>query len=322
MNSTNMLMDPIGTGLIPMGSLELRSALITSLQAGSPPSDNLLETQPEQDLVAALILLQHANILHYRCTSSPETLVVYGTNSVFRCPSNLTRSCAVHPQDQVDKVKAALSTVLSRITTPPSTPENMFKHDKEKRLIDIYFDMPSPQPSSGLVDHLSGTVDKATLDLLDSIISRDSPHGMETKLYEYQKKSLWKMVKRELCPGHILDPTVIPMTDAEGNDYYIDFSSDRLGVYRSPTKKWEDVRGGILCEDMVSRILLLSKLTPEVRYLTSTCANGFDIHLGHGKDMYLHRFDPSHAPSAQHAAISLHIIPIASYNNIYINSRG
>lgn len=255
-------MDPIGTDLIPMGSLELRSALVTSLQAGSLPSNNLLETQPEQDLVAALIVLQHANILHYRCTSSPETLVVYGTNSVFQCR-----------QEQVDKVKAALSTVLSRITTLPSTPENTFKHDKEKRLIDIYFDMPSPQPSSGLVDHLSGTVDKATQDLLDLIISRDSPLGMETKLYEYQKKSLWKMAKRELCPGHILDPTVIPMTDVEGKDYYIDFSNDRLGVYRTPTTKWEDVRGGILCEDMVSGTPLLSKLTPEERYLTFMCSN-------------------------------------------------
>ncbi|KAF9370680.1 hypothetical protein CPC16_003549 [Podila verticillata] len=245
-----MHMDPIGTDLIPMGSLGLRSALIASLQAGSTPSNNLLETQPEQDLVAALIVLQHANILHYRYTSCPETLVVYGTNSVFRYPSDLTRSSSLHRQAQVDKVKAALSTVLSRITTLPSTPENTFKQDKEKRLIDIYFDMPSPQLSSGLVDHFSGTVDKATQDLLNSIISRDSPHGMETKLYEYQKKSLWKMAKRELCPGHILDPTVIPMTDAEGNDYYIDFSNDRLGVYRSPTRKWEDVRGGILCEDM------------------------------------------------------------------------
>ena len=245
-----MHMEPINADLIPMGSLELRSALVTSLQAGSPPPNNLLETQTEHDLVAALIILQHANILHYRC-SSPETLVVYGTNSVAQYPPNLTRSSSLYHQEQVDKVKAALSTVLSRIITLHSTPENTFKRDKEKRLIDIYFDMPSPQPSD-LVDHLSGTVDKTTQDLLDSIISRDSPHGMETKLYEYQKNSLWKMAKRELCPGHILDPAVIPMTDVWGNNYYIDFSNDRLGVYRTSTREWEDVRGGILCEDMVS----------------------------------------------------------------------
>ncbi|KAF8953511.1 hypothetical protein BGZ52_009372 [Haplosporangium bisporale] len=131
--------------------------------------------------------------------------------------------------------------------------------------------MPSPLPTA--IDPLSNKSDKATQRLLDSIIDLDAPDGMRTKLYEYQKRSIWKMLKRELCPGYILDPSLIPMKDENNSDYYIDYSTG-LGVCRTPTRKWDDVRGGLLCEDMHTRdfalkLLVLTsndKVIPEIRW--------------------------------------------------------
>lgn len=200
----------------------------------SPHGTSLLTQEPEKNLFISLNTLQRANLIQYRHTSNK--IVVLGNDRSHVCQEGSSRSR--------EDIKSALSTVLSLIT------ESTFEQDLKKRLIDIYSEMPSPQPTPDTINPLSNKVDKATQRLLDSIVDLDAPDGMRTRLYEYQKKSIWKMLKRELCPGYILDPCLIPMKDMENNDYYIDYSDTGLGIYRTPTK-WDDVRGGILCEDMV-----------------------------------------------------------------------
>ncbi|KAG0363703.1 hypothetical protein BG005_008071 [Podila minutissima] len=209
---------------IPMGSLDMES----------PHGTSLLTQEPEKNLFISLNTLQRANLIQYRHTSNK--IVVLGNDRSHVCQEGSSRSR--------EDIKSALSTVLSLIT------ESTFEQDLKKRLIDIYSEMPSPQPTPDTINPLSNKVDKATQRLLDSIVDLDAPDGMRTRLYEYQKKSIWKMLKRELCPGYILDPCLIPMKDMENNDYYIDYSDTGLGIYRTPTK-WDDVRGGILCEDMI-----------------------------------------------------------------------
>ncbi|KAF9302757.1 hypothetical protein BGZ74_004881 [Mortierella antarctica] len=208
---------------IPMGSLDMES----------PHGTSLLTQEPEKNLLISLNTLQRANLIQYRHTSNK--IVVLGNDRSHVCQEGSGRSR--------EDIKSALSTVLSLIT------ESTFEQDLKKRLIDIYSEMPSPSPTPDTINPLSNKVDKATQRLLDSIVDLDAPDGMRTRLYDYQKKSIWKMLKRELCPGYILDPCLIPMKDMENNDYYIDYSDTGLGIYRTPTK-WDDVRGGILCEDM------------------------------------------------------------------------
>ncbi|KAG0029179.1 hypothetical protein BGZ81_004041 [Podila clonocystis] len=214
---------------IPMGSLDMESRLFDGTSLSTQGS--------KMDLFISLNALQQANLIQYRHVSNK--IVVFGIDRhVYQKESSRGR----------EDIKSALSTVLSHLTTTDST----FEQDQKKRLIDIYTEMPSPQPTTDIIDSLSNKVDKATQRLLDSVIELDAPDGMRTKLYEYQKKSIWKMLKRELCPGYILDPCLIPMKDMENNEYFIDYSDTGLGIYRTPTRRWDDVRGGILCEDMFS----------------------------------------------------------------------
>ncbi|KFH62258.1 hypothetical protein MVEG_11469 [Podila verticillata NRRL 6337] len=206
--------------LIPMGTLNKES-----LGFDGKPAN-----QRQNDLVMSLNLLQQANLIQYQDTSNK--VAVFGIDRSHHAKEN------GRPE-----ITSALSTVLSHLITSHTS----FEQDLKKRLIDIYTEMPSPLPTA--IDPLSNKSDKATQRLLDSIIDLDAPDGMRTKLYEYQKRSIWKMLKRELCPGYILDPSLIPMKDENNSDYYIDYSTG-LGVCRTPTRKWDDVRGGLLCEDM------------------------------------------------------------------------
>ncbi|KAG0088980.1 hypothetical protein BGZ92_005484 [Podila epicladia] len=205
--------------LIPMGSLDMESPLLTQ--------------ESEKSLFISLNILRQANLVQYRHASNK--IVVFGIDHPHVYQEENSRSR--------EGIKSALSTVLSLIA------ESTFEQDLKKRLIDIYIELPSPQ-TADTINPLSNKVDKATQRLLDSIVDLDAPDGMRTKLYDYQKKSIWKMLKRELCPGYILDPCLIPMKDMENNDYFIDYSDTGFGIYRTPTRKWDDVRGGILCEDM------------------------------------------------------------------------
>ncbi|KAG0022803.1 hypothetical protein BGZ82_010899 [Podila clonocystis] len=212
---------------IPMGSLDMESRLVDGTSLSTQGS--------KMDLFISLNTLQQANLIQYRHVSNK--IVVFGIDRHFYLKESSRGR---------EDIKSALSTVLSHLTTTDST----FEQDLKKRLIDIYTEMPSPQPTTDTIHSLSDKVDKVTQRLLDSIIELDAPDGMRTRLYEYQKKSIWKMLKRELCPGYILDPCLIPMKDMENNEYFIDYSDTGLGIYRTPTRRWDDVRGGILCEDM------------------------------------------------------------------------
>ncbi|KAG0378966.1 hypothetical protein BGX24_002195 [Mortierella sp. AD032] len=132
---------------------------------------------------------------------------------------------------------------------PPSTAT--FPNDTNKRLIDIYNDMPSPRGSGDpYLDQPIRMLSKATERHLQEAFERDSPRGMRTKLYQYQKNSLWKLLRRELCPDLLLDPLTITLQDMNGEPYYLDLAVKEPYISRRPTTLWEDIPGGIICEDM------------------------------------------------------------------------
>ncbi|KAF8947839.1 hypothetical protein BGZ47_007648 [Haplosporangium gracile] len=130
----------------------------------------------------------------------------------------------------------------------------LFQNDTNKRLIDIYMEMPSPRANDDPYrDQPIRSSSKATERLLQQAIEFDSPRGMRTKLYQYQKNSLWKLLRRELCPDLMLDPLTVALQDINGKPYYLDLAVEEPFISRVPTTLWEDIPGGIICEDMSGR---------------------------------------------------------------------
>ncbi|KAI8822029.1 SNF2 family N-terminal domain-containing protein [Fimicolochytrium jonesii] len=103
--------------------------------------------------------------------------------------------------------------------------------------------MSSPAPFT-----LQDTKDTEALALLEDSITADAPNGMKSTLYGYQRRTLWKLLQRELLPQHVLDPDLMECKSPDsGAPYWIQISTG--SVFASPFF-WEENRGGIICEDM------------------------------------------------------------------------
>jgi hypothetical protein len=109
--------------------------------------------------------------------------------------------------------------------------------------------MPSPAPKYDTMED----VDPDILDLLNTVLDQDSPPGMKTTLYPYQKRSLWKILQRELAPQPISGLTTAKCHAVDGRPYYINLLTCQIQTH---VDKHRDVRGGIICEDMVGVRLL------------------------------------------------------------------
>ncbi|KAF9425970.1 hypothetical protein BGZ94_007062 [Podila epigama] len=239
--------------MIPMGTVHLESPL----DPMSTLPDSLDTPTATFDLRAALVFLRQRNFILLQPSVASECNVL-----VFGCTSTSSTTHRKHSPLELTRAKSALATVLLNLDVNPSNFKNdgtghvpyfEFQHDAETHLIDVYTEMPSPNPGASLDNNLSypaTQINYATRKLLDTATSLDAPMGMRTKLYDYQKNSLWKMLNRELCPGFLLDPSTIPMLDMTGKEYYIDYSDNEWCFRRYVTRKWNDIRGGILCEDM------------------------------------------------------------------------
>ncbi|KAG0023893.1 hypothetical protein BGZ80_007424 [Entomortierella chlamydospora] len=162
------------------------------------------------------------------------------------------------------RVKQALIMVLLNMNVDPwifnhkseqtpdrYTPTTIFQSDQSKRLLDIYLDMPSPRASNDPYMYPDIQPPPTSVQrILDRALNQDAPKGMRTKLYGYQKNSLWKLLRRELCPDYLISPTLIPLQDMNQQTYYINVANNPPSFCRKPLERWEDVRGGIICEDM------------------------------------------------------------------------
>ncbi|KAF9933628.1 hypothetical protein BGZ67_004182 [Mortierella alpina] len=268
-------------GLIPIGSWDAQrqvpqQSANTSMQGHEQlPFLEAGDSDLRDECMAqALHLLDQANILRFQRVQLGDTpdqnhphhrFLIYGLH---QSNNNLgrfgTNARSRQNQERV-RTKQALATILINMNTDPWVFQNrmlacppgytamrLFQADMDKRLIDIYTEMPSPRalddPYTG--DHArrpSRSVERQ----LKQVIEQDAPKGMRTKLYQYQKNSLWKLLRRELCPDFILDPSFIPVQDMEGQPYYLDITNDGLSICRTPSAVWDDAQGGIICEDMI-----------------------------------------------------------------------
>jgi hypothetical protein len=280
--------------LIPIGSWDTthpilpptNTAVAAHLNHGNAPTFSPKpylgsEDAAQHDLlmVQALELLHQLGVLsythHHRADQGrqgqqqPRTrLLIYAHNR--ERPSNNGSNHGRKAAEKAAEAKKALTLVLLNMNVnpwcfhnpmadtnstglrPPVT--SLFQNGNNKRLIDIYMEMPSPRAIDDPYRNqpLRGN-SKKTERLLQQAIELDSPRGMRTKLYQYQKNSLWKLLRRELCPDFMLDPLTVTLQDMDGNTYYLDLAAEEPYISRMPTTLcWEDIPGGIICEDMVN----------------------------------------------------------------------
>ncbi|KAJ1902756.1 hypothetical protein LPJ71_005445, partial [Coemansia sp. S17] len=143
-------------------------------------------------------------------------------------------------------------------------------------LLDIFQFLESPDPAP----YMDVCMESEYSDIFQACLSTDIYDGMRYKLFQYQRRSLFKMLKRELLPDLFLDPSYSPLHNASyaSNSLlnskrfrhpllpYFQFSrgfneATNTWVYQhqslpnvpvaAQNVSWySDTRGGIICEDM------------------------------------------------------------------------
>ncbi|KAK4520687.1 uncharacterized protein ATC70_006565 [Mucor velutinosus] len=110
-------------------------------------------------------------------------------------------------------------------------------------LLDIFIHLPSPHIDHHISDWCKNP---DILGFLNEDIQVEIP-GMKTKLYTYQKHSLWKILQRELAPSTV-EPYEVVRLIATDNSYY--YFNQMTGEIALESRHIPDAQGGIICEDM------------------------------------------------------------------------
>ncbi|KAJ1725807.1 hypothetical protein LPJ53_000068 [Coemansia erecta] len=138
-------------------------------------------------------------------------------------------------------------------------------------LLDIFQLLESPDPSP----YLDVCMSSDYADIFKACLSAERYDGMRTRLHNYQKNSVFKMLRRELLPDLLLDPKFSPILENEDTEKkrlnhpllpYFQFArgfdeATNRWVYQNKNAPgrpvsaqdvswYEDSRGGIICEDM------------------------------------------------------------------------
>ncbi|RDX46999.1 hypothetical protein OH76DRAFT_1465208 [Lentinus brumalis] len=128
-----------------------------------------------------------------------------------------------------------------------STPKHFWDSIVDNRsLLDIYNDLPSPAPES----------------LLQEI------PGLQSKLYEYQRRTVSTMAARETYRGSVEDPLYLPVNGIDGRTFYMQPATMEI-VTECP--RISSVPGGILCEELGTgkTIMMLSLILATLDQLPS-----------------------------------------------------
>ncbi|KAH8146435.1 uncharacterized protein LAJ45_09628 [Morchella importuna] len=99
---------------------------------------------------------------------------------------------------------------------------------------------PAPDPGSFWIK------DENTKELINDVLTRDLP-GVKTTLYRHQKRTVAMMLQKELAPEQTMDPRLTSVHGPDEGVYFHDFETTEL--FQDP-RYFEDVKGGILAEEM------------------------------------------------------------------------
>lgn len=112
--------------------------------------------------------------------------------------------------------------------------------DEDLTLLEMFNRIPPPQPQAALVGN------EMYQDIMDSLAT-SKIRGLKSTLYAYQSQSAAVMLQRELSPGRVLDPRLLPIADQAGRTWFYD---DVTGEVLRQARYYDGVSGGILAEEM------------------------------------------------------------------------
>jgi SNF2 family DNA or RNA helicase len=112
-------------------------------------------------------------------------------------------------------------------------------HD-EPSLFYLFNTLPSPKPDLDIV------ADRYANDAMYRILNSDI-EGLNTEMYNYQRRSAAMMLLREAQPAQIIDPRLRHIVDQRGTSWYCDV--DAASCLRQP-RTYEAAKGGICAETM------------------------------------------------------------------------
>ena len=93
--------------------------------------------------------------------------------------------------------------------------------------------------------------DPLSNEAIQSVSSTGVLPGLITQLYRYQQRTVAKMIQREVEPKRTLDPRFQELRGPEGSIFFYDSATAELS---RDGRQYEEVRGGILGESMVSTL--------------------------------------------------------------------
>jgi len=135
--------------------------------------------------------------------------------------------------------------------------------DISLNLSTIFNSLPSPKPDNETTENAPPIV----RELLESVLEDDGVPGFRSQLYQYQRESVWKMLQRELIHQKRPDPRLRKWVGPTGRLAWI--NTDDMTFFSK--EQWvDDIKGGILCEEMGTGKTVL--LTFE------DCVNGSAFH--------------------------------------------
>lgn len=228
-----------------------------SFQLGSRTSteghelDNCLSQwlQPFHSLIAK----QWIKVTFRKSLDDPGRLIL----RIYCLPDDVERGRIDRTPEKLRKVRKELLSQLDyahtkwegrvgcdRLDTPRYFDQWLNMRDgKDKSLLELFNSLPSPDPRPEQIDNPD------TRDIVRWLLEKNDLHGMRTKLYPYQQRSVAMMVQRESQQHKVLDARYIKVLDQDGGPWYYDRVT---GASLRHAPMYDSVCGGILAEEMGS----------------------------------------------------------------------
>lgn len=181
----------------------------------------------------------------------------FATIKVYVLPDDVGRRLVDrHDSKGTSKIRSHLQHLVNELDVSCESWEGLNDPDAESRsyetaakdddsLFYLFNTLPSPKPDSISVRC------PVSNDAIRSVLRSLQIAGLNTRLYPYQKRTVAKMIQREVEPQRALDPRFQPLEGPTGQVFFYD---EVTGILLREGRRYEEACGGILGESMVKSI--------------------------------------------------------------------
>ncbi|KAI8923414.1 SNF2 family N-terminal domain-containing protein [Entophlyctis helioformis] len=167
--------------------------------------------------------------------------------------------------------------------------------DPGMHLARLYQTLDSPNPShfkAARDDHSTTCSVLDPQEVLAAAQSESPMDGMKTALFKYQRRSLWKLLQRELLPQRTASPWMLPLDTRGPLATWLDLRTGYVHRWQPPHIQpggtYADTAGGIICEEMgTGKTILCLALIVATRQYQSQPPPGRQVYPCATRDMPL-----------------------------------